>query len=174
METPNLYSLWTVDKSVFICENTTCKWTAAIQGGKSVICWGLQNQNCLLIKILYKVLKTYTAVKLYMFVYLCVCVFVCLCICVFVCLCVFVFVCLCICVFVYLCLCLHAVGWLGVLLRELSSHPGGASLATSSSSRPVFCCCCHKLCGVAKVTTIQLTKLQTLQCVSRSRNNNAI
>ena len=32
-----------------------------------------------------------------------------------------------------------------------------------------FCCCCHELCGVAKVTTIQLTKLQTLNFVSKSR-----
>ena len=70
-------------------------------GGKISDLLGITKPKLPVHKILYKVLKTYTAVKLYMFVYLCVCVFVCLCICVFVCLCVFVFVCLCICVFVY-------------------------------------------------------------------------
>ena len=50
---------------------------------------GITNQNCLLIKILYKVPKTYTAsnetlLELNVFVYLCICVFVYLCICVFV------------------------------------------------------------------------------------------
>ena len=59
-------------------------------GGKISDLLGITKPKLPAHKILYKVLKTYTALKLYMFVYLCVCVLVYLC--------VYVFVCLCICV----------------------------------------------------------------------------